>query len=259
MRRLPYLTLLVFFFTIVSQNNNFAQSKVLDEEVFNQANQLFDQKNYDKAIQKYELILAGGFESEDVYFNLGNSYLQKKQYGKAILNYERGLIISPRNKSILQNLALANDKKADKIEKVPPFFLAQWWSQIRNLTQSGIWSLLAILFLWLGIGGLIGWILGKNRSQRKKGFTAGLISLGLSLVLFALAYSSYSVYQNSGAAIIMAPKTALKQLPDSISQEIIEIHEGTKAEILEKVTSWYKVRLENGEVGWVIETALEEI
>ena len=147
----------------------------------------------------------------------------------------------------------------DKIEKVPPFFLAQWWSQIRNLTNSGIWSLLAILFLWLGIGGLIVWILGKNREQRKKGFTAGLMILVLSLVFFALAYSSYSVYQSSGSSIIMIPETALKQLPDSISQEIIQIHEGTKAEILEKVTSWYKVRLENGEVGWIVETALEEI
>ena len=100
MRRLPYLTLLVFFFLIISPNNNFAQSKVLEEEIFIQANQFFDQKKYDEAIKKYKIILEAGLESEDVYFNLGNSYLQQKQYGKAILNYERGLVLSPRNKSL---------------------------------------------------------------------------------------------------------------------------------------------------------------
>lgn len=237
----------------------FAQSKVLDENTFNQGNISYEQKNYDDAIRKYSLLIDAGFESEELYFNLGNCYYQKKEWGKAILNYERALLIDPNDKTILQNLQITKGETIDEIEKIPTFFLARWWSNVRELNSSGVWSILGILFLWIGIGGLVLWILGKERAQRKKGFLAGWGSLVLSIIIFALAYNSFKIQQDSGAGIIMNKEIPLKSLPDAISDEIMLLHEGTKVEITEKVTSWYKVRLENGEVGWIDENAIEEI
>ena len=253
---------LIFFFTTVFlfHNNLFAQPKSFDEAgVFDQGNQLFSQNDYDGAIEQFELLLNNGLESPEVYFNLGNCFAQKKEWGKAILNYERALVLDPNDQTLLNNLEFANSKTADEIEKIPEFFLLKWWSNIRNFSSSGIWALLGILLLWGGIAGLILWLLGKFRSQRKRGFLAGLASLGLSFVFFALAYSSFQVQKNSGSAIVMVVETPLQTLPDEISKPILQIHEGTKVKIIEKLTSWYKVRLENGEIGWIAETAIEKI
>lgn len=248
---------LIFCFTLFFIQTSVAQSE--EQSTFQSANEAFSNKNYDQAIQLYESILDQDLQSSELYFNLGNCFFQKKEWGKTILNYERALIIAPNDTAILQNLALAKSETIDEIAILPNFFLARWWTQIRNLTHSGIWSILGILLFWLGIGGIILWILGKERTQRKRGFLGGIITLGLSLVIFALTYDRYQIQQKSGSAIIMSKETTLKSLPDEISNDILPLHEGTKVKITEKITSWYKVRLDNGEVGWIIESAIEEI
>ena len=249
--------LTIFCISILVLQNSAAQSTA--ENNFLAANDAFAQKNYQAAIQQYEATLAEGFQSAALYFNLGNSYYQEKNWAKAILNYERAQLLSPNDSDISQNLKLANTQTIDEIEIIPNFFLARWWTQVRQLTHSGVWSILAILLLWVSIGGWILWLIGKERQQRKQGFLGGIIALALSILVFALAYSSYQVQQNSGAAIVMDKETPLRNLPDDISESILPLHEGTKVEIMEKTTSWYKVRLGNGEVGWITETALEEI
>lgn len=252
---------MTFFFTILFLLNPLtAQSEEIDgTQIFNEGNALYAQKNYEEASKKYVTLLANNLESSEVYFNLGNCFFQQKEWGKAILNYERALTLAPNDEKILNNLQMVNDKTIDEIEKIPTFFLSRWWKNIHQLTHSGIWSTLGILLLWGGIGGFVMWLLGKERTQRKQGFLAGTISITLSLIILALAYSSYQAQKNSGSAIIMIKETSLKTLPDEISAEILPLHEGTKVKITEKITSWYKVRLENGEVGWIIESALEEI
>ena len=259
MRKIAFL--IFFSFTnIFFQNILTAQSKVFDEtEIFSQGNKFFEQKNYDEAIRKFQLLENNGWESAELYFNLGNCFAQKKQWGKAILNYERALLLDPNDEIIHNNLKYVNDKTIDDIEKIPDFFLIKWWENAQNWASSGVWSIFGILALWGSIAGLILWILGKERSQRKRGFIIGWSVLIASLLFFALAYSRFSVQQNSGAAIIMVAETPLKTLPDDISPPILQVHEGTKVKIIEKLTSWYKVRLENGEIGWISESAIEKI
>jgi len=254
------LPLIFFFTTLYFFNPLFAQSEDINGmEIFEEGNAFYAQKNYEEATAKYFTLLANNLESPEVYFNIGNCFFHQKEWGKAILNYERALILAPNDKNILSNLQIANDNIVDDIETVPTFFLTRWWRNIYQLTHSGIWSILGILLLWGGIGGFVRWLLGKERTQRKQGFLAGVIVMTLSFIVFALAYSSYQSQKTSGTAIIMNKETSLKTLPDEISAEILPLHEGTKVKITEKVTSWYKVRLENGEVGWIIESALEEI
>lgn len=254
MRKLIFL---IFCLTIFFAQFSVAQSE--EQSIFQSANQAFSNKKYDQAIQLYESILGKNIQSPELYFNLGNCFFQKKEWGKTILNYERGLLLDPNDSEILQNLALANSERVDEIAVLPKFFLARWWAQVRELTHSGLWSIFGILLFWIGVAGIILWILGKKRRQRKRGFLGGMAILGLSLVIFALAYSRYQVQQKSGSAIIMSKETSLKTLPNEISKEILPLHEGTKVKIIEKVTSWYKVRLDNGEVGWIIQSDLEEI
>jgi len=256
-KKITFLILMTFLFL---QNFACAQEQEFSPtNSFNEGINFFQQKNFDEAIRKFESILSSGNESTETYFNLGNCFAEKREWGKAILNYERALLLSPRDKNSQNNLAFANTKIEDDFEKIPNFFLAQWWQNIRNFAASRTWSIFGLLFLWGGIAGMIFYIIGKERSIRKRGFLGGLASLGLCLLLFGLSYSSMKTIQNSEEAIILTPQISLYPQPSEKSNPIFEIHEGTKVKILEKLTSWYKVRLVNGDVGWITETALEKI
>jgi uncharacterized protein YgiM (DUF1202 family) len=60
-------------------------------------------------------------------------------------------------------------------------------------------------------------------------------------------------------AILISEYIYLKSGPDDASTDILKIHEGLKVNLLDKIGEWHKVKLSNGEEGWLPEGVLEEI
>lgn len=226
---------------------------------FEQANESYDKKDYKRAIKDYESILSKGEESKALYHNLGNSYYKENKLGKAILNYERALLLDPDDENTLFNLAVANHKVKGEIDPVPPFFLKSWWDSARGALGANLWGIIGMLMFWAGFGGLSLWQLGKDRVQKKKGFVGGISLLILSLLPLALAWSDYQYQRNSNEGVLVTTSAILKSGADENSREIRSIHEGTKLELLDQINVWHKVRLANGETGWLPEGSFEEI
>lgn len=49
---------------------------------------------------------------------------------------------------------------------------------------------------------------------------------------------------------------SIKESPSVQSRSIAQVRRGTKLEVLEKVRSWYKVRLSDARTGWVFENSV---
>jgi len=229
------------------------------ERLFKAANQAFQSEKFELAIESYEKIVAEGIQSKEVYFNLGNSYYENKQIGKAILNYERALKISSKDPDIKYNLEIANDQIQNAVNKVPGFFLYDWWRGARSIFSSTGWSWLAIIFVWGGIIGIVFWILGISRQQKKRGFLYGLTFLILSALPLTLAYQSYKLEQNSRMGVILDNALSVLSAPDERSSEVLKVYEGTKIEMIDQIDTWYKVRLMNGDQGWLKKGTFEWI
>ena len=229
------------------------------QELFDQANTAYTKGQYTKAIEQYEAILTSGEFSTEVYYNLGDAYWKNKQLGKAILNFERVLKLSPSDADATYNLAIVQDQLVDDLDVVGTFFLKKWWQSFYQSFSSTAWSILTLLALWGSVGGFFLWLFGKERDLKKKGFIGGLILLFLSLLLFFATRSQGNYEVNSQQAIVLETTIDLKNGPDPQSTKLITIHEGLKVVLLDKIGSWYKVKLSNGEQGWLPITALEEI
>jgi DNA uptake lipoprotein len=230
----------------------------LDQQ-FKNANDAYAAKQYAEAIQLYESILKQDLHSPEIYYNLGNSYYKTQQKGRAVLNYERGLYIAPHNEDLRYNLNLVNSELLDDFSLIPSFFLSRWWNHAVQLASSQTWTILGLLLLWLGIGGLVLWVLGEERNQKKKGFIIGLAALLLCLLPFALAVGKAQFDEDSGVAILLEREASLRSAPDAESNEILLLHEGIKMSILDEIGEWDKVRLSNGEEGWLPKEMIERI
>lgn len=249
----------VFFLLLISYsaiNNLVAQDL---EAMFQTANTAYENKKFKEAIDAYEKIALTGNFSPELYYNLGNSYYRTNQVGQSILNYERALRLAPGDADIRQNLAIAEQKRIDDLGVIEPFFLKKWWEGLANFVASGIWSALGILLIWLGIAGFILWLIGKERTQRKKGFLMGIALFLLSLFFFGLANTRSGIEQDSRAGVIMKKTVDLRSAPDAESKKIMAIHEGLKIDLLDQLGEWYKVRLSDGEQGWVQQDSFEKI
>jgi len=215
--------------------------------------------DYAAAINSYEQLLKNEYSSAALHYNLGNAYFRKNKMGKAVLHMERAALINPRDKDIQHNLRIIKNKTEDQFETIPDFFVSRWWSTIQKTLSPTGWGIVTLLILWAGIGGLILWFRGKNRKLRKRGFLFGLILLLLSLLPLFLGLNAAKKLKNTQRAVVMVAQVNLKNAADIISENVLELHEGTSLKIIDEIGEWKKVKLSNGEEGWLEKKALEMI
>ncbi len=228
------------------------------EQLFDEANQAYRQAKYTEAIKKYEQI-ADGNMSGDVYYNLGNAYYKAGNLGKAILNYERAMRWMVNDDDVHHNLQLANLMITDKIEPVPRLFVWDWWDSIKSaFTLTGI-TWIAYLFFVLVIGAIIVMILAPSYAWRRTAFLAGSLSLLLLIFSATVFVAKLDAVRSAGTAIVTANITTLKNSPDLNSTDAFVLHNGIKVAIIDKVSNWWKIRLADGKVGWMDQTAAEII
>ena len=166
---------------------------------------------------------------------------------------------APRDTDVLYNLEIAKAKTQDDLDKIGKFFLAEWWQGVHKSLSASIWGILTLLSLWAGIAGFVLWLFGTSRTHKKQGFIGGIGLVFLSILLYFLGNSQANFEQNSRTAIVLENTIELKNGPDAQSTAIIDIHEGLKVELLDQIGDWYKVKLTNGEEGWLPMNSLAEI
>ena len=229
------------------------------QSLFEQANDAYTKGQYQTAIEQYEALLAEGNQSTELYYNLGNAYYKTQEVGKAILNLERALLLNPTDADAQYNLSVLNEQLSDQLDVVSDFFLKKWWMDFHSYFGSSTWSILTLISLWLGIGGFILWMLATVRKRKKQGFLGGIGLLLLSILFFFAAKSQGNLEMHSRKAIILEKQLALQNGPDVKSTSLLTLHEGLKVELLDQIGDWWKVKLSNGEQGWLPKSALEEI
>ncbi len=229
------------------------------EQQLQVANETYRAGNFEESTKQYEALLEQGYRSEALYYNLANSYFRLGRQGRAVLNYERALMLDPTDADTQHNLRVLRSRLPDDIEVLPEFFLEKWWRNISLSLSAESWGTFALVCLWLGVGGLILWLLGKKRQLKKNGFAAGVILLVFSGLAFVLANYHHQLDQNSGRGVVMQSRAAMHSAPDDESQVIRELHEGATILIVDKIGDWYKIALLNGEEGWLPKDTFEKI
>lgn len=252
---MKYSVYLLFFLFLVT-GSCFAQPP---QELFQQANEAFQQKKYEQAVALYEQVLDAGYRSAELEYNLGNAYYRQEIIGKAILHYERALVLSPNDADIRHNLEVARKQVNSEIEPLPAFFLHRWWENIRNLAGAGVWGIIALVLWWAGFAGLAVWLFGGSRKQKKVGFFGGLVCILISLLPYSLAISREQFETNTSLAIVLEPTATLRSAPDDTSTDLEQLFEGTRVKLQERLGEWWQVKLENGNTGWLKNEVLEQI
>lgn len=249
-KTLSIVYILLFAVTVFAQDYQAA---------FQRGNEAYTNADFERAADIYEQILGKGQMSFELYYNLGNAYFRLNEMPKAILNYERALQIKPQQKAAQYNLKLANQRTVDQISTVTPFFLIKWWMTWRGFFSSTTWSILTISMMFFGVFGFTVWLLGESRKMKKVGFLLGVGFISLGILFGLTAWQRYTHEQNTNMAILFAEETPLKVGADNASPDILMLHEGVKVEVLGKTGLWNKVRLPNGEQGWLPVESLVEI
>ena len=227
-------------------------------KLFEQANEVYKVGKYDSAKSIYSEIAENGIVSAELFYNLGNCNFKTGQLANAILNYERALRLSPGDEDIRYNLDIANSQITDKIEAIDTFFLSKSWQSLAVGFHPDSWAWLVLIVLATFLAFMSFFLLGRQMIHRKMGLFGAVISFIFVLIFFGLGNSSLT-WKNRIEAIVFAPSVTVKSEPNLKSTDQFVLHEGVKVTIIQNDNDWMRIRLSDGNSGWIPLQAAEKI
>ena len=229
------------------------------ESLFKEPNQAYANENYEEAISKYQSILKDGYESTSVYYNLGNSHYKLNNVGPSVYYFEKALKLDPNDADVTNNLAYARQMTIDAIDEVPKTGVSKIVnSVIATLSVNG-WAWLAVIASISFVVLILLYYFSRASLKKRLFFIGGSLSFLIAICAVVFAYQQQSVLEQKSFGIIFPEEVVVRSEPNSRSEQLFLLHEGTKAKILEDFDSWRKIELADGKQGWLLKTELKAL
>ncbi len=162
--------------------------------MFEQANQLYQNKFYDSAATLFQQMIDEGYHHEIIYYNAGNAYYKANKIGMAIWCYQKALQKN-NTKITLDNLQLAKNKIQHPINKAKKIFFIQWWKKLQLLFTINQWSILSLLSFITFIVIQFYQILKKQKIYKTPKIALLFIAIFGILVVFTSLYENKNNYK----------------------------------------------------------------
>jgi tetratricopeptide (TPR) repeat protein len=214
-----------------------------------EANKLYINKEYEKALEKYLEIEKTNNVSKSLYLNIGNTYFRQNNYAQAILYYNRGLLLSPNDASLINNLKVSKARLKGEAYSVPDFFLYSGLKKISHIFSPNQWRILSIILIVIASVIFIFYYYSYNKKL------IFLISFIFVLLLFVSTIFN-GIYRekeftNKNFAIVISNNVVGKEYPEANAADKTSIFKGQKVKIINRESSWIEVKAEDGKQMWI--------
>jgi tetratricopeptide (TPR) repeat protein len=219
------------------------------EHDFQKANEHYQNSEYEKAIEDYEKVLAGGVDNAALHYNLGNAYFKTGRLGLAIASYYRALKLDPRNDDIRANLDYAKQFLVDRVDTDAQSPIWEWYrSFVLNYTANE-WALFATILFFI-CGALLSFMIWTRRfSGMLKGIFAATVVITVCAAVCTGANVEMNYLMQRGAIVV--PEVSVRVGPGDDFDEQFLAHEGLTFNIVRQESGWYLGVFANRLKGWV--------
>jgi hypothetical protein len=147
----------------------------------------------------------------------------------------------------------------DKIEPTPRIFIWEYWDGVKNwFTMTGV-TLVVYAWFVLFAASLAVVALARTYALRKIAFLTAAGTFVVCLFFTVVLFDKKSDLVRSDLAIVVSQIVTVKNSPDPMSSDAFVLHGGVKVQITDRFTTWMKIRLADGKVGWMDGGAAEVI
>lgn len=215
-------------------------------EIFVNANSAYENGDFAAAVGLYETLVDRGIHNGYLYYNLGNAYLRSGELGRAIASFRRCQRLLPREEDVQANLDFARKSTRDAIEPPRPSSLASalfFWHYASSRGERMRLAVVLNVLLW----SLLAWRLYRRESELLRwSFLAVLV------ILVAVAGSL--VFESAlpqRLAVVVPQEIDVHSGNDTETVVRFKLHAGTEVEVVEARRDWLRIRLPDGEGGWI--------
>jgi len=221
------------------------------------AHTFFMQGKFEEALTLWYEQAEAGDHTKGLYYNIGLAESQLKHTAEAMLAFEQAHRLAPGDQVILT--AIAEERKRIENATIPvdAFFLTTWYKGLVMFFRPGLWALLGLGFL--GVGVFLGFrktnlLLFAFQVHKRIG-----VYMAISGLLFVLlAFLSYAELSQDDEAIVFE-HCGMHQAPAEDSPQVRTLSPGEKIVLIDSIGEWYNVRLLNLDQGWIKGKSLKTI
>ena len=248
-----------------------ADSKTTASASWDAGIEAYNAKDYARAVEAFEAVIASDYASAEAYYNLANAYFKLGQQsassrpfasgelGKAVLNYERALKLDPTLDDARYNLDIAHDHTNDA-EAMPLGVMGSMWSALRGVMTANGWVWTSLLSLVVALAMMMLYLLSTIVALRKTAFFVSIALLAIFVLSTALAISQCRVFEQSTDAVILCNDvTSVHASPDNVSKVIRQPSQGVSVQILRTFGDWTEIEFVDGEKGWIPSKSVERV
>lgn len=222
-----------------------------NNKLFDEATELYNNGKYTEAIAKYEKIVASGQHSAELYFNMGNCYYKLNSIGPSIYYYEKSLLLNPNDEETLNNLAYAQNMRLDAIEQMPQTELSRIYIAVLSLFTCNQWAYLGVAMILLFVAMYLTYYFVRQANKKRMAFVTSIFSLAIGLFCILMAYLQLQQNKKDNPAIVFSKEVTVSSEPNKSSEDVFTLHEGTKVNIEDSLDGWKKIRIADGQTGWL--------
>ncbi len=245
--------IIVVLFLLVS-SFSFAQTA---DDLFKNANALYKEGNYQKAIELYKQIESKKEVSSELYYNLGNAYYKLNKVAPSIYNYEKALQLDPLNEDAQNNLIIANRLTLDRIEELPRSIFQKINESIFQKLTYNSWAVITIILSFIAATLFLLFYFSYTPNKKRFYFSTSILAFLLLISGLAITFTQYNQTKNNVKAIVFSEEVSVKNAPTTDANEVFFLHEGTKVNVLDTVDNWRKIKLVDGKIGWVKNSSIK--
>ncbi len=244
------LVILVFVSALVQAQN---------PTLFEEANEAYANDDFETAIAKYEKILENGETSAAVYYNLGNAHYKLNNVAPSIFYYEKALQLNPADEDVQNNIEFARSMTIDDIPVIEETGFEKSFNQFISTFSYNTWAYLSITFSIIFVILFLLYYFSRKPLIKRSLFGAAVFVFLLGGISVFFAFQQQEIQFNNQFAIIFSEEVEVKNEPSQRGDAAFNLHEGTKARVLDDYQGWVKIELSNGTQGWVENNNLKRL
>jgi len=227
------------------------------QDLFRQANQLYEKGNFSEALKIYEE-LSRTTSHWKLFYNIGNCHFKMDQPVQAKINYLRARRLKPFEYSIQKNIEIVDKHLKDKISPRKPDFIERMMLKIESVVSLNVLSI-TVLVVIIILNVFIFILIKKGKSRLI------LYGVSFSLIVFILfsGYLYYRVekYNRRDTAVIIEEDAQFRSGPGENNTILFKVHPGLEVKIIDHSVNrkWFQVSASSEIAGWIEAESLELI
>jgi hypothetical protein len=169
------------------------------------------------------------------------------------------LKLDPTDKDVINNLKMVNNAIIDDIAKIPESFMNIQFSKLSNNFSYSTWGLISIIFSFSFLLIFVLYFFSRVPIVKRTSFALLFI---LSLLIGSTLKISLDSYEKNHLEkyAIFSSKIEIKAEPNMRSENLLTLHIGTKVKVINTFSDeWLKIKLVNGQEGWISKNEIKII